>query len=212
MNAFPALKFAACLLLFQATVFQATAAMAAERPNILWIVSEDNNIQWVGCYGNPNADTPRIDQLAEEGFRYTHCFANTPVCAPQRSTWITGIHAVSMGTHPMRSRYEIPHDRIGYYPDSLRKAGYTSLNPGKTDYTIGGRSDKEPWSQGKIDFTKLKGQQPFFVIENIGDSHESRAHGSVENTTHDPSKVKLAPYHPDLPEVRKNYAKYQDAV
>ena len=47
---------------------------------------------------------------------------------------------------------------------------------------------------------------------NITESHESRAHGSVEHTKHDPDRVELAPYHPDLPEIRKNYAKYQDAV
>ena len=185
---------------------------AEDRPNILWIVSEDNNIQWVGCYGNPNADTPRIDALAAEGFRYRHCFANVPVCAPQRSTWITGIHAISMGTHPMRSRYAIPHERIRYYPDALRAAGYFCLNPGKTDYNIGGRGDNDVWDNGKVDFKQLKQRQPFFAVVNIGDSHESRAHGSVEGTRHDPDKVKLAPYHPDLPEIRKNYAKYQDAV
>jgi N-sulfoglucosamine sulfohydrolase len=187
-------------------------SVADERPNILWITSEDNNIQWVGCYGNPNGDTPRIDEMAGEGFRYTHCFANTPVCSPQRSVWITGIHAVSMGTHPMRSRYNIPHDKIQYYPDALRAAGYFSLKPGKTDCNIGGRDDREPWDKGQVDFKTLKDKQPFFSIINIGDSHESRAHGDVENTQHDPARVKLAPYHPDLPVIRKNYAKYQDAV
>ncbi len=112
----------------------------------------------------------------------------------------------------MRCRYDIPHDRIRYYPDALREAGYLSLNPGKTDYNLGGRDDKEPWDKGKIDFARLKQQQPFFAVVNLNDSHESRAHGSVEGTQHDPDKVTLAPYHPDLPDIRKNYAKYQDAV
>ena len=40
-----------------------------DQPNILWIVSEDNGISWVGCYGGTNAKTPAIDQLAKEGFR-----------------------------------------------------------------------------------------------------------------------------------------------
>jgi hypothetical protein len=39
-----------------------------EQPNILWITSEDNNVDWVGAYGNPHAYTPNIDQLAAEGF------------------------------------------------------------------------------------------------------------------------------------------------
>ncbi len=209
------LFFSASTLLRQGLLLAATTP---ERPNILWITSEDNNIQWVGCYGNPNADTPRIDKLAEEGFRYTHCFATTPVCAPQRSTWITGVHAVSTGTHPMRSRYAIPHHQIPYYPDMLHKVGYTCFNHNKTDYNIGGRADGDCWDEtplnaaGNVDFEKLKKNQPFFAVINITESHESRAHGSVEDTKHDPDRVELAPYHPDLPEIRKNYAKYQDAV
>ncbi len=108
-------------LLFASLV---SVASAADRPNILWLTCEDNNVDWVGCYGNPHAETPNIDKLATEGFQYMHCYANAPVCAPSRSTWITGVHALSMGTHPMRSRYPIPHDTIKYYPDLLKQAGY----------------------------------------------------------------------------------------
>jgi N-sulfoglucosamine sulfohydrolase len=75
-------------------------ADASERPNILWITSEDNNVRWVGCYGNPHADTPNLDKLASEGFLYLNCFANAPVCAPSRSGWITGVHPVTLATMP----------------------------------------------------------------------------------------------------------------
>ena len=47
---------------------------------------------------------------------------------------------------------------------------------------------------------------------NTTSSHESRAHGDAENTRHDPAKMKLASYHPDLPVIRRSYAKYADAV
>ena len=104
-------------------VLSCISAVAVERPNILWLTCEDNNVNWIGCYGNPHAQTPNIDKLASEGFQYMHCYANAPVCAPSRSTWITGIHAISMGTHPMRSRDPIPHDKIKYYPDLLKKVG-----------------------------------------------------------------------------------------
>ena len=60
--------------------------VATPRPNILWLVSEDNSTYWVSCYGSPNAKTPNIDQLAAEGFRYTHCYDNSAVCAPTRNT------------------------------------------------------------------------------------------------------------------------------
>ena len=190
------------------------SATAAERPNILWLTSEDNGISWVGCYGGTNSKTPNIDKLAEEGFRYTHCFDNAAVCAPTRSTWITGMYAISNGTQPMRSRNDIPHDVIKYYPDMLRKAGYHTSNCAKTDYNIGGRPDGDCWDLMKVRnaWRQRKPGQPFFAVVNTTSSHESRAHGDVENTRHDPNRMKLFSYHPDLPVIRKNYAKYADAV
>ena len=186
-------------------------ARADERPNILWITSEDNSVSWVGCYGSVNAKTPNIDQLAAEGFRYTHCFDNAAVCAPTRSTWITGHYAISIGTQPMRSRYTIPHDRIPYYPDQLKKAGYFVGNGGKTDYNIGGRDDKETW-EGGGPWEKRQPNQPFVTIKNIGDSHESRAFPKGGPPVTDPTTMTLHSYHPDLPEVRMTYARYADAV
>lgn len=187
-------------------------AFAADRPNILWLTCEDNNVNWVGCYGNPHADTPNIDAFAKEGFQYMHCYANAPVCAPSRSTWITGVHALSMGTHPMRSRYPIPHDTIKYYPDLLKDAGYFVGNSKKTDYNIGGRDDKEAWDTDTADWDQLKQKQPFFMVINSTKSHESRAFGDVNNTTHSPDDVRLAKYHPDVPDIRKNYAHYHDQI
>ena len=186
---------------------------AEERPNILWLTSEDNNVNWIGCYGNPHANSPNIDQLATEGFRYTHAYANAPVCAPSRSTWITGIHALSMGTLPMRSRYDIPHDLIKYYPDHLKTSGYYVGNCKKTDYNIGGRKDSDCWDNSEnVDWDKLKSNQPFFQVINSTQSHESNAFGDFQKTKHSPKDIILRKYHPDLPTMRINYAKYHDAI
>lgn len=188
-------------------------ARASETPNILWLVCEDSSVRWIGCYGNPEAKTPRIDALARQGFRYTHAYACAPVCAPSRSTWITGINAVSTGTLPMRSRYPIPHELIRYYPDHLREAGYFTANHSKTDYNIGGRPDNACWDSTKANAWDLrKPGQPFFQVVNFNASHESSAHGDVTHTSHSPQDVTLAKYHPDLPAIRRNYAKYHDAV
>ena len=112
-------------------------------------------IRWV--------DTPNIDQLAKEGFRYTEVYANAPVCAPSRSTWITGMYAVTTGTQPMRSRNHIPHDIISYYPDILKSNGYFVGNDNKTDYNIGGREDRSCWDNPKkINWEELKNNEPFF--------------------------------------------------
>ncbi|TWT78805.1 Sulfatase [Planctomycetes bacterium CA13] len=205
-------------LLVVALAFTARHKSSASeiQPNILWITSEDNGVSWVSCYGGTNAQTPAIDQLADEGFRYLHCFDNAAVCAPTRSCWITGMYGISNGTQPMRSRNDIPHDKIKYYPDLLKAAGYYTSNESKTDYNIGGREDKECWDypggKKKFGWRLRKPNQPFFSIVNIVDSHESRAHGSLDEVTKDPATMKLFSYHPDLPIIRKNYAKYAEAV
>jgi N-sulfoglucosamine sulfohydrolase len=200
-------------LLLIAVLFIASRAEAADRPNILWLVCEDSNVNWIGCYGNPEAKTPNIDAFAKQSFRYTHAYASAPVCAPSRSTWITGINALSTGTLPMRSRYLIPHDKIKYYPDYLRQAGYYTSNHIKTDYNIGGRPDGECWDSNVIDGWKnRKPGQPFFQVINFMESHESRAQGDVTGTRHSPGNVTLRRYHPDEMGIRMNYAKYYDAV
>ncbi len=201
--------------LFLAALFRcpATAAESGNRPNILWLVCKDSSVDWIHCYGNPEAKTPNIDAFARQGFRYTHVFASAPVCAAQRSTWITGINSLSMGTHPMRSRYPIPHDLIKYYPDYLRAAGYYTANHSKTDYNIGGRPDPQCWNSAVADaWNQRNPGQPFFQVINFNQSHESQAQGDVTHTRHSPGEVALARYHPDEMGIRMNYAKYYDAV
>ena len=193
-------------------------ALASSSPNILWITSEDNSIEWISCYGSKNAKTPHIDQLAKEGFRYLYCFDNGAVCAPTRSSWITGMHSISNGTQPMRSGFEIP-ESISFYNELLQKAGYFTSNCSKTDYNLRGpkgRNPKDFWNYSGGDYAgtwkKRKDGQPFFTVYNIGESHESRAFGDHNDESVDPKKMILAPYHPDLPEMRNTYAKYASAV
>jgi len=200
-------------LLLLASLTIPNTASGAEKPNILWVVCEDASVNWIGCYGNKHAKTPNIDALAKQGFRYKNAYACAPVCAPSRSTWITGVYATSTGTLPMRSRNAIPHDLIKYYPDYLRRAGYFCANHTKTDYNIGGRPDGACWDSTKANGWDLrKPGQPFFQIINLTESHESKAHGSVSNTKHSPDDVTLSKYHPDDKTIRMNYAKYHDAV
>lgn len=188
------------------------SVVAAERPNILWITSEDNSIRWIGCYGAENNRTPNLDQLAAEGFRYTHCFDNAAVCAPTRSAWITGMHAISNGTQPMRSGYQIPAS-IRYYNEQLQAAGYYTGNWTKTDYNVRGRSPTDFWNtKQRFGWQERAAGQPFFHITNIGDSHESRAFGSLREGSKDPADMVLAAYHPDIPEMRETYAIYAGAV
>src|SRR5688500_15450192 len=92
------------LVLLASAVF---AQQDNERPNILWIVSEDNS-PFLGAYGDEFATTPNLDRFATQSVRYTHAFATAPVCAPSRSTLITGMYPSSLGTEHMRSIYPVP--------------------------------------------------------------------------------------------------------
>ena len=67
-----------------------------DRPNILWITSEDNGVE-LGCYGDTFATSPNIDALAAQGIRFENCWSNAPVCAPARTTIISGMYATSLG-------------------------------------------------------------------------------------------------------------------
>ena len=85
---------------------------AAERPNILWIFQEDTS-PWMGCYGSSVNDdwTPRIDQMAAEGVRFTRAFVPFPVCSPCRSSMAVGANAIRFGAHEHRSRRTLNNPR-----------------------------------------------------------------------------------------------------
>lgn len=198
------------LLLFPLAIGCLTS-FAAERPNILWITSEDNGPQ-LGCYGDNYADTPNIDALAMKSLRYRRCWSNAPVCAPARTTLISGMYATSLGGHHMRSGVTLPDD-IQLYPEVLREAGYYCTNHTKKDYNfvdeVGGWND----SSGKAHWRGRPNQQtPFFAVFNYTVSHESKIRVRPHELKHDPAKAPLPSYHPDTPEVRHDWAQYYDKM
>lgn len=191
------------------------SAQADEYPNIIWIVSEDNGARWLGSYGNPAKPTPTLDSFAEEGFRYTNCYASVGVCAPQRFTWITGINAISAGTHNMRSGAELP-ERIRFYPEIFSDLGYYTSkgNDAKTDYNFRGRNANDTWDDSQhINWENLKANQPFIHVFNTHATHESRSFGDYNPNQHKaPEALNLAAYHPDLPEMRFVYERYNESM
>jgi len=61
-----------------------------EKPNILWICSDQQRWDTLGCLGNPFVHTPNLDRLAAQGAFFDHCFAQSPVCSPSRASFLTG--------------------------------------------------------------------------------------------------------------------------
>ncbi|MFK7850220.1 MAG: sulfatase-like hydrolase/transferase [Akkermansiaceae bacterium] len=181
-----------------------------EKPNILWIVSEDNSSHWIGCYGNEQSLTPNIDALAKEGVLFEHAYSNAPVCAVARATILTGTYSPTMGTQHMRSRHVIP--KI-YRPnvEYMREAGYHCTNPGKTDYNFKG-NDKSYWDKGT--YKNRPKDKPFYAILNFTSSHESSLFSKkpAEPKRLKPEEINLPPYLPDLPAIRKDSARYHDRI
>ena len=66
---------------------------ASDRPNIVWIVSEDNSKHWLRLYQDGGAPMPNIEELADGGLVFQNAFSNAPVCSVARSTLITGAYA-----------------------------------------------------------------------------------------------------------------------
>ncbi|MDP6545792.1 MAG: sulfatase-like hydrolase/transferase [Phycisphaerae bacterium] len=190
----------------------ALAAPADEkRPNILWITCEDISAD-LGCYGDEYARTPNLDKLATQGVRYTNAFGTTGVCAPNRSCLITGVYPPALGSHDMRSNSRLP-DSIKCFPEYLQAAGYYCTNNSKTDYNF--PVPKAAWDQcsRKAHWRARKPGQPFFAVFNFTITHESRCRRtSKDQTTFDPAKVPIPPFHPDTPEVRGNWAHYYENI
>ena len=191
------------------------AAIAADRPNIVWMVSEDNSKHWLRLYEEGGAAMPNIEKLAENGLVFQNAFSNAPVCSVARSTLITGSYAPRIAAQYHRRGAMAPMpEGLRMFPHYLREAGYYTTNNSKTDYNL---SDKGMWdeSSNKATYRNRGFEQPFFHVQNFGRTHEGQLHFTEEfmeeNATEtDPHAIKVFPYHPDTPVFRYTYAKFLD--
>ena len=188
----------------------AVSAADAPRPNILWITSEDHGPQ-MGCYGDAFATTPNVDALAAKGMIYTRCWSNAPVCAPARTTLISGLYPPSTGSEHMRSMLPYPAGKQ-MYPQFLREAGYYCTNNSKEDYNLARPGKVWDDSSRNAHWRNRAAGQPFFAIFNSTKSHESQIRTRPHKQVHDPARVRVPAYHPDTPEVREDWAQYYDKV
>ena len=185
--------------------------LAGKLPNILWLTSEDNGPH-LGCYGDKYADTPNLDGLAARGMIYTRAISNAPVCAPARTTIISGMYPTSTGAEHMRSMTNLPKS-FKMYPVYLRELGYYCTNNSKEDYNLA--KDGQVWNEGGRKATwanRPDKDQPFFAIHNFTISHESQIRKRPHQQVHDPRKVRIPAYHPDTPEVQQDWAQYYDKL
>ncbi|TCO06058.1 sulfatase family protein [Natronoflexus pectinivorans] len=215
--------FGAGLILFSCQEAVDENSVLPFRPNILVISCEDIS-PFLGVYGDPVAQTPRLDQLAAEGIKFTSMYSNNGVCAPSRASLITGMYPTAIGANHMRnyspdgSDYKWIPENIEVYEvvlptgvkcftEFLREEGYYCTNNSKTDYQFA--SPLTAWDEDGDQAhwrNKPKGK-PFFSIFNLFVSHESQvwARGHLPLTV-DPADVPIPPYFPDDSIIRHDIA------
>ncbi|TKG91973.1 DUF4976 domain-containing protein [Puteibacter caeruleilacunae] len=186
-----------------ALLFPAVTLQAQERYNILWLSCEDIDPS-LSCYGAKGIETPNIDRLAKEGIRFDNAYSTVGVCAPSRSSIITGVYPVSMGTHNMRTSHQVlykgidgdkypsfqavtgkrgrnipaysavPAPEIKCFTEYLRTAGYYCTNNAKCDYQF--YPPFTAWDENGFDadYKHTPKGMPFFSVYNHEVTHESR--------------------------------------
>jgi N-sulfoglucosamine sulfohydrolase len=211
----------------------AAGAERAQRPNILWIVGENFSLD-LGCYGAQHVRTPNLDALAARGVRYTNVFATSPVCAPSRSAFMTGMYQTTTDTHNMRSHrdddFRLPAGvrplthwlgDAGYFTANITRIGERVVGTGKLDLNF---VNEGPIYQSD-DWSALKANQPFFATINTPeaeyDIYDRKSaekprvkwvgedwHPSIAN----PGAVDPPPYYPDHPITRREWVRYLNSV
>jgi uncharacterized sulfatase len=208
----------------------ASPAIAADRPNILFAISDDQSHPHASDYGYPAIQTPAFDRIAREGVLFSSAFAPSPGCSPCRAAVLTGRYPWQLehaGTHAS----EFPAKYV-VYPDLLEAAGYfvghTGKGWGPGNFGVSGRSRnpagpahqkqklKAPGGISNTDyagnfesFLKQRPEgAPFCFWYGAHEPHRSFKKGIGLENGMKLSDVVVPPFLPDTPEVRSDILDY----
>ena len=178
------------IYIFFIILFVSKYCNGQDSPNFLWLICEDQSL-FFPMYGDSSANTPNINQLSNDGMVYQNCYTPSPVCAPSRSSLITGMYPTTLGTQHMRAykKAEVntainmhnllpyysakPKKPIRFFTEDLRANGYYCSNNAKEDYNM--LTSPLAWDEsGKTaHWRNRKEGQPFFSVFNFNVTHES---------------------------------------
>lgn len=217
------------LLLFCTLMLQSCNQLAGgtihpiPKPNIIWLVAEDQSPEFFPMYGATPLSLPHLEALSSDAVLFSRAYAPVPVCAPARSAIITGMYPTSLGTHNMRtynawsetnqpeigipSYSPIPPQGVKMFPEYLRRAGYYCTNNAKEDYNF--RSMVSAWDESgpEAHWRNRPANSPFFAVFNFGVCHESQVwERGTDSLWVQPEKVPVPPYFPDTGQVRHDLA------
>ena len=124
-----------CIIIYQPQVTDNSGCLlgqdkagVADRPNIIFIMTDDHTKQAMSCYGSQINRTPNIDRIARDGIRFENSFVTNSICAPSRAVALTGKYSHINGLKDNRDRFN--GDQMTF-PKLLQKAGYQTALVGK---------------------------------------------------------------------------------
>lgn len=193
-----------------------TAQETTSRPNIVWLVTEDNAQHFLRLYAENGAAMPSVERLARQGIVFERAFSQAAVCSVARSTIISGCYAPRIGAQYHRREQLAPMpEGLEMFPAYLRKAGYYTTNNSKEDYNLVKADDVWDASSREASYRDRAPDQPFFHVQNFGITHEGQLHFPQEDlqnkpTGHALNQMSPFPYHPNTEIFRYTYARYLD--
>lgn len=135
-----------------ASVFPGLAQKKDTRPNIVFVLTDDQRLDSLGCYGNTNIRTPHIDRLARDGVLFEHATVTSAICTPSRACYFLGQYERRHGINFNSGTSMAPAAWENSYPMLLRKAGYFTGYVGKNHVPIGARGYDSGVTEKSFDF------------------------------------------------------------
>ena len=191
--------------------FLAATATDAASPNFLFVIADDCTFRDIGCYGG-QAHTPRIDQLATAGMRFTHCFQSAPMCSPTRHNIYTGLYPVKSGAYPNHSFVKQGTQSVVQY---LKPLGYRVALSGKRhinprsifDFEYSGNKNNPNLpSIDRLFRECASGQTPFCLFACSNEPHGPWNKGDASR--YPPDQLVLPPNFVDTPATRQALSRY----
>lgn len=205
------------------------------RPNILFIISDDQSWEHLGCYGDKAIRTPNVDKLASNGIRYENAYTACPSCSPSRAGILTGQDVYRLQEGGILTG--ILWDKFALFPEILAENGYNVGATGKrywprtrnvdgaVDEPIGTvydkkRHDSAPVGVSKNDYSanfehfinENPEGKPFFFWVGIGEPHRPYEIDRGVSIGIDTSKIRVPAFFPDVPVTKLNMADYLSEI
>lgn len=187
------------------------------RPNFVIMIADDCSYYDWGCYGNKDAITPNIDELAEHSMKFNRCFQQAPMSSPTRHALYTGIYPVKSGAYP---NHTYVYDNVKSFVQYFAPEGYRTALLGKQHVApasvfayeyLGsysdGRKSEEHLNYDRLEkFIDSTGNSPFFLVVASNEPHSPWTVGDTSQW--DPNEITVPQGYVDTPETRRDLVNY----